>query len=72
MAVLQTPLSAELRVLWDVAWGKRGLPCLGTKARGKQPVLFTCTTPVTTSHGGGIIRYLFMHHPVWCNAQALG
>lgn len=24
------------------------------------------------SHGGGIKGYLFMHHPVWCNALALG
>lgn len=41
------PASSELGVLQDVAWRKRGLPCLGTKARDKQPV--------PCSHGGGII-----------------
>lgn len=60
----RTRLSSELGLLQDVAWGKRGLPCFGTKARDKQPV--------PCSHGGGIIGYLFIHHPVWCNAQALG
>lgn len=51
------------------SWGAVGCVMEGTrpalpwdKSQGSAPC----------SHGGGIIGYLFMHRPVWCNALALG
>lgn len=37
-------------------------------ALGQKPGI----SSLCPAHGGGIIGYLFIHHPVWCNAQALG